>query len=497
MMRLILLFFSLFALAEGTTHGRLITTPTQNGVELSWFGEGSLERADSVAGPYSAVTTESPYVASHESRFFYRVFYPNGFPTRAVGQPNILFIILDDWGIDSFDVYNSHPEASLPPLPTLARLADEGMVFTRAYSMPVCSPTRATIMTGRYPFRHGVGAPVSGDAVLQESELTLPEAFIAGESPYSLGSFGKWHLSSGRTQLIASDPNEIGGWPTYKGGLGGGPESYFLWTKVSDGEIEEGVTDYATTVTISDAATWIDAQGSNPWFCWVALNASHTPFHRPPEELHSYTGLDDEPAGAQRRPAYEAALEAADTELARLLESVDLSQTNIIVIGDNGTPNAVVQAPFSQGHAKGSLYEGGVRVPFFITGPDVPTPGVSDALVNCVDLFSTILEMANLQANSLVPGGTEIDSQSLFSHLQGEPFDRAYGFAQLFGSENDANGKAARDEQYKLIRFEESGDEFYDLLADEDEQNNLLLGELSEETQQRFDALSAFLDAQQ
>ena len=144
----------------------------------------------------------------------------------------------------------------------------------------------------------------------------------------------------------------------------------------------------AHTATTGAAVAFIETQQATetPWFCWVAFNAPHTPFHNPPEELHSY---GPNPLGSGNRTAYEATLEALDTELGRLLAFVDLANTNVILIGDNGTPGQVVQAPFARGHAKGSLYEGGIHVPMVVSGPHVAlAPGTeSPRMVNAVDLL--------------------------------------------------------------------------------------------------------------
>ena len=411
-------------------------------------------------------------------------------------NPNILLLIIDDWGIDSSPLYNDNRSASLPPMPTFDSLASAALVFNNAYAQPTCSPTRASILTGRYAFRHGIGTPVTMDSPQLTGEaFTLPEAFAAAGSPYALASFGKWHLTSGGGPLAnAGRPNSIGGWPHYQGNLGGGLPDYFLWDKTTNGSTVS-VSNYATTETVDDAVAWIQQQGDNPWLCWIGFNAAHTPFHRPPAELHSYTDLPESPAGANRRPAYEAALEALDTEIARLLQAVDLANTNIIVIGDNGTPGGVVQAPYTLDHAKGSLYEGGTHVPLFIAGPAVKTAaGSTDALVHCADLFSTCLEMAGIDVSSVVPESVVIDSDSLLGILSGQPGSKPFVLVEQFGGDS-ASGRALRDDRYSYILYESGTEEFYDLSVDANEQVNLLLGTLGAEEASRYAALQAALSA--
>lgn len=137
---------------------------------------------------------------------------------------NILLIIADDYDADSSSLYNSTSNGtSLPPTPNIISLAQSGVLFRNAYANPVCSPTRATIMTGRHGFRTGIGDVVAmGTPALTAAEFTLPEAFAANSGlGYSLAQFGKWHLANG-----LNAPNTIGGWPHFSGSLQGAISSY-------------------------------------------------------------------------------------------------------------------------------------------------------------------------------------------------------------------------------------------------------------------------------
>ncbi len=421
-----------------------------------------------------------------------------------VGAPpianNVLLIILDDWGIDASPLDNTLPVATLAKMPTLQSLASSGLRFTRAYAQPVCSPTRATIMTGRHPFRHSVGNQ-STHSTLPTVELTLPEIFTAQGSSYALASFGKWHLGNGNT-----GPSTAGGWNHFKGFLIGAVADYNLWTKV---EVLNGAattsnnyTTYSTTDQVNDAVSWIAARGTTPWFCWLALNAPHAPFHEPPPGLAPAGGYS---AGGGNAGMYRRMLEAMDTELQRLLTNVDLAKTNVILIGDNGSPGQVVQAPFTTGHAKDTLYEGGIRVPLVISGPDVTVPAgsTSDKLVHGIDLFSTVLELAGLNVVAATPG-IVIDSRSLVPILKGttDTADRAV-IAERFGS-GAGDGRALISDDYpdyKLIIF---GDrlsaldtpvfEFYHVASDGNELTPLNISQLSEGQRAAYDHLIA-LDA--
>ena len=381
------------------------------------------------------------------------------------GPRNVLLLILDDWGIDSSELYNS-PGAGiqLANMPTLKNLADNGLLFTRGYSQPICSPTRATILTGRQPYQHGVGNPNTNNT-LPASETTFPEILTAEAPNYGLASFGKWHLGSGDTGAFAT-----GGWPNFTGTLQGGVPDYNAWNRV---KIENSVltdsgtaiTDlvtagdysspYATSVQVDEAVSFINAQGSDPWVVWMGFNAPHTPFHDPPAALAPSGGYST--TGTTNKDRYIRSLEALDTEVARLLASVDLSNTNIIVVGDNGTPGQVDQPPAGGiAGAKGSLNEGGIHVPFFANGPDILQTGTSDKLVHVDDLFSTILDLTGVA----IPAGIEHHSESLVPIFNNaDTADRCI-IAEVFGqSANDGRSLIMDDwPNYKLISTQDVSD---------------------------------------
>ena len=208
----------------------------------------------------------------------------------ALAARNILLIIADDFGVDVAGFYPTSVRKPTtpppPPMPNLTALARRGVLFSQAWANPYCSPTRATIITGRYGFRNGIGFAWGSDRPpLSLAEITLPEAIRMGSgSKYVLASFGKWHLSGGD-----SDPNRQG-WSHYAGarpGLGAVPD-YFSWPKTVDGTTSTTTT-YATTDTVNEAVATIDKakKENKPYFLWVAFNAPHDPFHKPPNALHS------------------------------------------------------------------------------------------------------------------------------------------------------------------------------------------------------------------
>lgn len=413
-------------------------------------------------------------------------------PTAHAQQRNVLLIIADEYGQDSSSLYNTNGSASLPPTPAIASLKTDGVLFRNAYAHPTCSPTRASILTGRHPFRHGVTMAVSsGTPVLQASEFTLPEAFAANASlGYSVAQFGKWHLAN-----EVNSPVTLGGWPHFSGFLIGTPQNYSSWTKTVNGTSTTGYTVYNTTDVVDDAIAWIQARGTQPWFVWLAFAAGHAPLHKPPNDLHSYDSLSGTTAHINNnpRPYFEAMIEAMDTEMARLLAAVDRSKTDIIFLGDNGTTGNVIQPPFSSSQGKSTLYEGGTRVPLIIAGPDVVSPNrESSALVKVEDLFSTILELAGIQVAGTVSGAIPLDSNSLVPIIKNQA-DTAvrYSYAEIGGdtSPNVVPGRMVRSGDFKLIRLNTGVEEFYDVAGDPAEQANLLAGSMSPTQQANYYSL--------
>lgn len=453
-------------------------------------------------------------------------FLPISWST-ASAAPNILLIIGDDMGVEALASYGLSEDA--PATPALDRLARDGVRFTNFWAQPVCSPTRATVITGRYGFRTGIGRPVGGGPMppppevpagspaesrnepnpasaedralprpfLLPDEFTLPMA-LKGDTDigYATAAFGKWHLA-GPGNGWTDHPN-LAGFDHFAGLMGGGPESYFAWRKVVDGDVI-GTVGYAPEDKVNDAISWLDGQGDEPWLLWFAFNLTHTPMHMPPKEYwHSdFSGVNagDMPRETWRA-AFEAMLEAMDTQIGRLLAALDpevRDNTYVIFMGDNGTWGPVISPPFRDGRAKGTVYEGGVSVPLIVTGPGVAQGGVSEALVNSTDLFATIMEMAGLDPERAVPEHVTHDSVSFLDMLSdpASPSRRQWLYAdEFFGGFDgvETADYAMRNHRYKLVRFE-GDEEFYDLREDPYEHVNLLESGLTGQEQLEFETL--------
>ena len=455
-------------------------------------------------------------------------------------KPNILLIIGDDMGNEPFSCYGLNDSPANTP--TLDELCNQGVRFDNFWSQPVCSPTRATMLTGRYGFRTGVGRPTSdaqnvmgywpekppkpatapaepgrgggpgggmGGGMgggnnapsfgLQLNEFALPMAFKTNpQLGYSTAAIGKWHLSDYRNGW-EQHPNLVG-FDHFSGLVRGFPDSFFTWIKTVNGEWS-GETGYIPDDKTNDAIDWIAEQEDNPWFLWMAYNLGHTPLHLPPENRwrSDWSHIDPQANPSEDSLAYfNIMLESMDVEIERMLNSLSpevRANTYVIFMGDNGTSGGSIRPPIVQGKAKGTIYQGGVLVPLFVTGPGVVN-GSTDALVNSTDMFMTIMELAGIDVNETLPQNLEHDSVSFLPYLSDPSTESIRDFAYVdvfagnFAGIPDANF-AIRNGQYKLLRHD-GNFEFYDLSADPWEHSNLLeVGELSDEQQAQHDALLA------
>lgn len=392
---------------------------------------------------------------------------------------NVLLIVADDIGVDGFSLFNTNTVGtSFAATPNIDALAAQGVRFRNCYGYPSCTPSRSCLLTGRYGFRTGLGAAIDDahDPYLSPRDFTIAKALAANpQLGFRNAQFGKWHLS-----VDAPDPNFIGGWSHYAGYLGGELESYFDWEKTVDGVTTTHTTNYVTTEVTTDAINWINAQGTNRWFLWYAPKSAHAPLHVPPSNLHSFTNLsgtaDDIETNAL--PYFQAMIEALDHEVGRLMTNVNLSNTLVLFVSDNGTPTATIQFPYTTNQCKGTLFEGGIRLPMFALGAGiVGTNRWTDALVHAVDIPATLLDMAGVNLATTIPTNLTFDGRSFAAVLQDQPWNPAEPLilSENFGSiiPNFLRGVAVRGARYKLIKFDIGPQGFFDLQTDPYEHTNL------------------------
>jgi len=375
-------------------------------------------------------------------------------------KPNILLIIADDMGLDATPGYNIG--SVKPNMPTLQSMMNSGIKFNNLWSYPVCTPTRGSILTGKYGFRTNV---LNVDDPMSTSEVSIQKHLDNNVSGYNHAVIGKWHLSRN-----ANHPTNMGV-NYYSGSLGGGVQSYWNWNLTESGQTSSSA-EYTTTKFTNLAIDWIDQQ-TQPWFLWLAYNAPHTPFHLPPNDLHYQGNLtsDEASINANPLPYYLAMIEAMDTEMGRLINSMsdeEKANTLIIFIGDNGTPNRVAQE-YASSQAKGSVYQGGVNVPMIVSGKNVTRINdTENALINTTDLFATVADIADT-------GTTEInDSKSfkgLFSNTNTEKRDYIY---TEIGYDSGNSDYTIRNATHKYIHFEDGTEALYSLNSNPLEDVNLL-----------------------
>jgi len=387
-------------------------------------------------------------------------------PSANTSKPNILLIIADDM---SKDATSGFSEGVIKPnTPHINSLKNTGITFNNFWVYPTCSPTRASIITGKYGFRTNVNW--AGDR-LSASE-TILQSYINQQTnnAYNTSLVGKWHLSGSGNNI--SNPETLG-IDYYAGLYGGGVQSYDLWQLAEDGEITTQ-TQYISEKFTDLAIERIESQ-DKPWFLWLAYNAPHTPFHAPPSNMHSQGNLPEYTSGMDALPYYLAAIEAMDFQIGRLLESIsedERANTIIIFMGDNGTPNQVAQAPYSNSTVKGSIYQGGINTPLFVSGQGVTRSGQEDDnLINSTDLFATIAQIAG-------SGTSMIHDSKSFQPLFKESLKiRDFQYSEL---NNGSNHRwAISNGSYKLFVDANGNQELYNLLSDPYESTNLLLETLT------------------
>jgi arylsulfatase B len=397
-------------------------------------------------------------------------------------KPNILLIIADDLGAEATSLYpelgGTRGQVSIP---NIEALAANGIVFDNAWASPVCSPTRGTIVSGQYGFRTGV---TTVGNVLPTSTVTLFDRLTAESPTYSHALFGKYHLGGGSIDPRPDTPfpgaaqilqhvRDLG-ITTYRGILGGGLTDYFNWTAYDINGPEVANTTYTTTVLTDYAIDFIHQQQrtspEQPWFVYQSYNAPHAanggnnPYQVPPTALHhvDLSSVGDPAPGeyATNIPIYDADIQSLDTEIGRLLAEVDFSKTVVIFVGDNGVPPPVKDTATGLRDAKGSTYEGGVRVPLIVAGAGVTRKGREDNLFVTSDLYATILDLAG------VPVSHVNDSYSVKPLFADEAASsgRALSFAEVSNGTSQRH-YGLRDSRFKLVS--NLGQlELYDLVND-------------------------------
>lgn len=421
---------------------------------------------------------------------------------------NVVVVVVDDLGWRDLGAYGS----TFYETPHIDALAAEGVRFTQFYTAsPVCSPTRASLMTGKHPARldltnwiggeqNGLLAQAEYVRALPLEEVTIGEAFRSGG--YATGYIGKWHLGTGEYL-----PAGQGFGFTFAVNDAGQPGSYFPpyrnpdWSVTDVPDLDGDPPGSYLTDRLTDAALeFLDRQRGVPFFLVLSHYAVHTPLQAPAADVARYeekaAALPPERAdlfAAEREAStklrqdhstYAAMVERTDASVGRIVDRLATlgltERTAVVLVSDNGGLSTLMRRSFNQATAnsplragKGWLYEGGIRAPLIIASPGGASGTVSATPTMSTDLYPTLLDLAGLAARpaqhvdglSLAPlltGGTAPDRPDLHWH-----------FPHYHGSGNRPGG-AIRSGDLKLVEwFEDGAVELYDLAADVGERHDL------------------------
>jgi len=399
-------------------------------------------------------------------------------PSAPASKPNIVHIVADDLGWKDVG-FNGATDIRTPNLDALAR---NGAVLEKFYVQPMCTPTRAALMTGRYPYRYGLQTaviPSVSSYGLDLSERLLPQ--VLKDGGYDTYMVGKWHLGH-------ADQAQ---WPRQRGfdyhyGPLIGELDYFThseqgkvdWFRDNKVVREEG---YTTTLLGKDADRIIRAQDPRrPFYLYLAFNAPHTPYQAPADVVAQFSAIQD-----PTRRTYAAMIWCLDQEIGRVVKALDdrglRDNTLIIFHSDNGgTRNAMfagvmadmskVTIPCDNGpyrEGKGTLYEGATRVCALANWPGHIAPGTVVGMMHAVDLFPTIANLAGASMEGCKPlDGMDVWA-TMSSNAASPRMEFAYNIEPFRGS--------VRDGDWKLVwrTLLPSQVELFNLAEDPSEKNNL------------------------
>jgi arylsulfatase A-like enzyme len=323
-------------------------------------------------------------------------------------RPNVVLIMTDDQGYGDLGCDGNDKIDT----PVLDRLASESVRFDRFFVSPLCTPTRASLMTGRYALRTGAVAVTRGLETVRSEEVTIAE--VLKSAGYATGCFGKWHIG----EHYPNHPNGQG-FDEFFGMPQGHWDNYFDPVLDHNGQMTP-TKGFITDVITDYALRFIEEHRDGPFFCYVPYNAPHTPHQVPDRYFDKYIarGLDTGVA------AIYGLVENADENVGRLLAKLDqlelADRTVVIFLSDNG-PEGPEGSRYNAGMRgmKGTVHEGGTRVPMFVRWPGRFRPAVVNKIAAHIDLLPTIAELCGVADPKTLP----LDGRSLVPLLKGAADD--------------------------------------------------------------------------
>jgi arylsulfatase A-like enzyme len=402
----------------------------------------------------------------------------------AAAKPNFVFILIDDLGWADVGCFGSQ----FYETPNIDRLAAQGMRFTDGYAAcAVCSPTRASIMTGKYPARLHITDWIAGEGDKPANKLKIPDwqkflpltettvAKALKTAGYTTGSVGKWHL--GGPEYF---PEHHGFDVNVAGSNAGHPASYF-WPYEGKNNTVTGLKaggkegEYLTDRLTDEAEKFIEQNKAKPFFLYFAHYAVHTPLMARADKLAKYQAKP--PVDEQQNAKYAAMVESVDDSVGRILKQLDAlglaDNTVVVFMSDNGGlwPMSTANAPLRAG--KGYPYEGGIREPLIIKWPGMAKPGATCRVpVSSIDFFPTLLEIAGVPRPGAVDGVSLVPLLKQTGTIQREAL--YWHYPHYWGGQRTTPYGVIRAGDWKLIEFyEDMRVELYDLKADLGEARDL------------------------
>jgi arylsulfatase A-like enzyme len=412
-------------------------------------------------------------------------------------RPNIVLIIMDDLAYGDLGCHgNQHTRT-----PRLDQLHHQSSRFTRTCSFPVSTPARASLMTGRYPYRTRAIDTYCGRSMMDPDEITLAE--LLRDAGYRTGIFGKWHLGDNYPMRAMDQGFEEalvhnGGGLRQPGNIGF--DGYFNPQLMHNGQLVDS-EGYCTDIFTDHALRFIEQHRDEPFFVYLATNAPHTPLEVPAELAEHYreAGLNETFARVY------GMVENIDTNVGRVMDQLDrlgLSDDTIVIYtsdhGPCGSASHEGEVRFNAGLRahKGTVYQGGIQVPSFWRWPGRFASGVDiDRITSPIDILPTLCEAAGVA----LPEGVTIDGTSMLGLLDGRVAADRWPGRTLFSQWHRGDvpvrfrNAAVMTDQFKLV----DGRELYDLCADPHEQRDIavdrpdVVAELRQSYEQWFDDVSA------
>ena len=410
-------------------------------------------------------------------------------------KPNVIMILVDDMGWTDLGLYGS----DLYQSPNIDKLGEEGVMFTNSYAAcTVCSPTRAAIVTGKYPARLNVTDWIEGHKFpwakmnvpdwtmyLPDEEYTMAEAFK--DAGYKTAHFGKWHLGEKEENWPENhgfDLN-VGGWK--KGAPNRRPKDGYngYFSPYGNPRLEDGPEgEYLTERLSQEVCDYIESNSEAPFFVNLWLYNVHTPLQAKEEKIAKYDSLID-PSARHRNATYAAMVEHTDDAVGNIINTLKekglYENTIILFSSDNGgligkNPKKPVtnNSPLRTG--KGDIYEGGVRIPTILYAPNTlaKSKRVDEPIIS-MDYYPTLMELAGISSEKI--NAQTVDGKSMVSLIEETENDReaVYWHYPHYHQEGGVPYSAVRDGNWKLIEnFETNSFELYNLENDISEQNNLI-----------------------